>query len=130
MNEIERREPGDDEEGVHVSPADRLISNLEGTFYKLTEAAKILGVSSATLRRMMKNDEIKAPSYKVRQGGMYMYLYTPEDIAELRQFVSPSPERRLHTEGEYPAPDTTPIRPTVSDNPTPEKRNDDNPEGN
>lgn len=81
-----------------VSPADRLVSNLEGTYYKLTEAAKIVGVSPTTLRRLMKlpNTGVKAPSFQIVQGEMLVYLFTEDDIAELkRHFGLQQPQKRL-----------------------------------
>lgn len=94
MSEIEHREAGSGADDAFVTPADRLISNLDGTYFKLSEAAKILNTSATTLRRLMKNPAISAPSYQVRQGQMYMYLYTPEDLKELKAYVTPTPEKR------------------------------------
>jgi hypothetical protein len=73
-----------------VSPADRLVSNLDGTFYKLTEAAEIVGVSATTLRRLMRrsNTGLKAPSFQIRQGEMLVYLYSADDIDELRVYFA------------------------------------------
>lgn len=73
-----------------ASPADRLVSNLDGTFHKLTEAADILGVSPTTLRRLMrrKNTGLKAPSFQIQQGEMLMYLYSADDLNELRVYFA------------------------------------------
>lgn len=73
-----------------VSPADRLVSNLDGTFYKLTEAAEILGLSPTTLRRLMRreNTGLKAPSFQIQQGEMLVYLYSADDIDELRVYYA------------------------------------------
>ena len=78
--------PREEAEGVFVSPADRLVSELDGTYYKLTEAAKILNVAPITLRRLMRKHGIKAPSYQVNQGEMKVYLYTPDDLEELSEY--------------------------------------------
>lgn len=89
---------GEIEQEPVVSPADRLVSNLEGTFYKLTEAAEILEVSPTTLRRLMRRPDtgLKAPSYQITQGNMKVYLYSQDDINELRVYFAPGrvPSRR------------------------------------
>jgi hypothetical protein len=68
------------------SPADRLISSLDGTFYKLSEAAQLVGRSDITLRRLIHKKKVKAPSYQIRQGSSKYYLFTPEDIEELKSY--------------------------------------------
>lgn len=94
--------PRDDVEGIFISPADRLVSAQQGTFYKLSEAAQILGVSSTTLRRLMRNDAVKAPSFQVRQRKMKVYLYTPEDLIELREYFAQQVPERRHRDPENP----------------------------
>lgn len=73
-----------------ASPADRLVSNLPGKWWKLTEAAEALEVSPTTLRRLMrrKGTGLAAPSYKISQGEMVVYLYSADDIQELRSYLS------------------------------------------
>lgn len=86
-----------------VSPADRLVSNLDGTYYKLTEAAEILEVSPTTLRRLMRkaNTGLKAPSYQITQGNMKVYLYSQDDLTELRLYFAPGrvPSKRKAVTG-------------------------------
>jgi len=81
---------GEAEHAPRISPADRLVSDLDGTYYKLTEAAEIVGVSPTTLRRLIrrKNTGLAAPSYQIRQGAMKVYLYNKDDIAELREYLA------------------------------------------
>lgn len=83
---------------MKASPADRLVSNLDGEYYKLTEAAAIVGVSPTTLRRLMrrKGTGLAAPSYKIQQGEMLVYLYSADDINELRVYFAAGkvPSRR------------------------------------
>ena len=66
------------------SPADRMVDSLDGQFYKLTEVAAQLSISESTLRRLQRRGVLKAPSYQINQGGMKIYLYTPEDVQEIR----------------------------------------------
>lgn len=93
---------GEIEQESIVSPADRLVSNLDGTFYKLTEAAELLDVSPTTLRRLMRkpNTGLKAPSYQITQGSMKVYLYSVDDLNELRVYFAPGrvPSKRKAVE--------------------------------
>lgn len=78
-----------------ITPVDRLISSLDGVYYKLSEVAEILGRSPTTIRRATKNQNIKAPSYQITQGKNLYYLFTPEDVEELRRhYGNRAPERR------------------------------------
>lgn len=77
-----------------VSPAARLVSALDGQYYMLSEVAEILGKDPMTLRRAMYNNRVKAPSYEVMEGKMKVYVYTAEDIAELREYFAPKLTKR------------------------------------
>lgn len=81
-----------------LSPADRLVSELDGEYYKLSEAADLIGVSASTLRRLLKSDKVKAPTYQIKRGEMTVYVYTPDDIAEIKQYYADSkiPSKRGH----------------------------------
>ena len=68
-----------------VPPADRLLSDLDGTYYKLTEVGKLVGVSESRLRRLIRNTSVTAPSRQIWQGGMKVFLYSPEDVEEVRE---------------------------------------------
>jgi len=70
------------------TPVDRLMANLDGTYYRISEVAKMLDKSSHTVRRTIGKPGIHAPSYQVKQGGLEIYLYTPEDVEELREHFS------------------------------------------
>ena len=88
-SQVEER--GDDlAHDTKASPADRLVSNLDGEYFKLTEAAVIVGVSPTTLRRLMRRKGVglRAPSYKIQQGKMLVYLYSADDINELRLYFA------------------------------------------
>lgn len=67
------------------SPIDLAIARLDGTYYKMSEAAKLVGVSQITLRRLLDNEDVKAPSEELVMGKAVTYLYTPEDIRELKE---------------------------------------------
>lgn len=77
-----------------VSPAARLVSNLDGQYYLLSEVAEILGKDPMTLRRAMYNNRVKAPSYEVWEGKMKVYAYTADDIQELREYFAPKLNKR------------------------------------
>lgn len=78
-----------------VSPADRLILSLPGTYYKLTQVAQILDKSPTTIRRITKSNKVKAPSYQIKQGHNMYYLFTPEDLTELKNYYgNEKPESR------------------------------------
>lgn len=68
------------------SPADQLLSDLDGDYMKLTDVAAVVGVHQETLRRLCRTEKVNAPSKAVKQGGMIMYLFTPEDVLELKQY--------------------------------------------
>ena len=68
------------------SSADHIMAKLPGTYYRLTEVAEILGLSVRTLRRLIPKGHTKAPSKQITVGGMKMYLYTPEDVQEIRDY--------------------------------------------
>lgn len=75
-------------EGTFVPPSDALISSLDGTYYKLSEAVILTGKSASTLRRLMKKNLVKAPTGEIYQGKNKYYLYTPEDIQEIRDYYT------------------------------------------
>lgn len=77
-----------------VSPAARLVSALDGQYYMLSEVAELLGKNQMTIRRAMYNKRVKAPSLELNQGKMKIYLYTTDDIQELREYFSPKVTER------------------------------------
>lgn len=80
--------------GGGISPAARLVSSLDGQYYLLSEVADILGKDQMTIRRAMYRGRVKAPSHEVWEGKMKVYLYTPDDIQELRDYFTPKITRR------------------------------------
>lgn len=79
---------------TRVSPVDRMLAAQDGEFYKLTDAAALIGVAPITLRRLLKREEIKAPTYEAQMGAIHVYLYTPDDINELKAYFSNTAEKR------------------------------------
>jgi len=79
-----------------ASPADKLISSLDGTYFKLSEVATLIGRSDVTIRRLIRKKLIKAPSYQIRQGKSYYYLFTPEDVQELKDYYGNQGIERRH----------------------------------
>lgn len=71
-----------------ASPAARLVSELDGEYFMVSEVAEILGKDARTIRRAMYNKRVNAPSYETRQGNMRVYLYTQDDIQELRDYFA------------------------------------------
>lgn len=67
-----------------ISPIERAVA--ETGHLRLSEAAEILKVAPITLRRLLKNPEISAPSNEITQGGYKTYLYTPDDMKELESY--------------------------------------------
>lgn len=95
-NDPQTPQPEDRQENRtrRLSPAARLVTSLDGDYYMISEVAKILGKSTQTIRRTMYENRVKAPSKQVRQGGMTVYLYSSEDIEELRGYFAAQVEER------------------------------------
>lgn len=70
------------------------MSALDGQYYLISEVAEILGKDQMTIRRAMYKKRVKAPSYEVTEGKMKVYLYTPDDIQELREHFAPKITKR------------------------------------
>lgn len=87
MSEIRPRTRAKKKTEGAVSPVDRQLAQLPGDYTKLTDAAAQLGCSVSTLRRLLWNQDLRAPSYEMLMGRSIVYLYTPEDITELRAYL-------------------------------------------
>lgn len=70
------------------------MSELDGQYYMVSEVAQILGKDPMTIRRAMYNKRVKAPSFETRRGGMRIYLYTVDDIQELKEYFAPRVQPR------------------------------------
>lgn len=89
--------PDPDPDLTRLSPADRKFADLPpGKYYKLTEVAQILGCSPGWLRKKLKDPDITAPSLQLPLGGKSApaYVYTQQDIEELREIWRAAPVRR------------------------------------
>lgn len=76
-----------------MDPATRLVRSLEGEYYKLSEAAEMLGVPESTLRALIKDaseggDPDGAPRQYIPFGQMMIYLYTTEDIQRIKEVLA------------------------------------------
>ena len=75
-----------------VTPVDRVMAELPGVYYRLSEVAEIVGVHHKTVRRLIRRGVTKAPSEQITRGGMRMYLYTPKDVEELKAYYKKGPD--------------------------------------
>lgn len=93
MTKPTRRKPGEKlpNKNVKASPAEEYVRNLEGEFYLLSEVAEMIGIAKNTLRRLIVTDAVSAPSYVGSLGGMSFYIFSTEDIEEIKD----------HYEGKY-----------------------------
>lgn len=71
-----------------ISPMQSIIDEIkeQGEFYTMRETAVILGVHIETLRRLCRSDRVKAPSQAAKIGKLVIYLFTPEDHEELKNY--------------------------------------------
>lgn len=70
------------------SPAELILASLDGDYKVMREMAARYGVHIETMRRLAKTDKVKAPSKAVQSGDMTIYLFTPEDVAEVDEYFS------------------------------------------
>lgn len=76
------------------SPAQRIKEQLEPGYLTIKDVAKRYNMHEETIRRITrkKNDDgtplVKAPSLKVQQGGLVVYVFTPEDIEEMDAYFA------------------------------------------
>lgn len=74
------------------SPVTVLIESLDGDYKTVKDVAAQFGVHKETIRRLCKaknedgTDKVHAPSKAMQQGGMLIYLFTPEDMDELAEY--------------------------------------------
>ena len=67
--------------------AQAIVSKLDGVFYTISQVSEMLDIPVSTLRKWYRNvEELQAPSKQVKRGKMKIYLYTPEDVEELRAY--------------------------------------------
>jgi len=73
---------------TRTSPAQLIINSLEGEYYTMRQTAEMCGVHIETLRRLCRTPRVKAPSNATKSGRMVIYLFTPEDVQECRDYFS------------------------------------------
>lgn len=71
---------------TRVSPAQRIIESLDGDFKTMRQVAEEVGVHVETLRRLCRTPRVKAPSKATKSGKLVIYLFTPEDVEEVREY--------------------------------------------
>ena len=75
-------------EGKRLDPPTRFVRSLEGDYFKLSEAAEMLGVSHRTLRNFLgEYPQELGPSYVVYFGKLPIYLYTRDDVDKIRKYL-------------------------------------------
>lgn len=70
------------------APAMAYVRSLGMNAQVASEVAEELGVSTNLVRKWVKDPAIKAPTYEVPYGRNKIYLFTPEDVEELRAIVA------------------------------------------
>ena len=73
-----------------MDPSTRFVRSLEGDYLMVREAAETLGVRHTVLRTLMRQDHNPplAPSFCAFFGKVKIYLYTREDIARIREYLT------------------------------------------
>jgi len=78
-----------------------IVAKLDGTYYMMSEASQITGIPVSTLRKWtrMDNPPVNAPSQEVISGQMKIYLFTPDDIEELKAYrkATTTTSRKKHS---------------------------------
>jgi hypothetical protein len=71
-----------------VGPARAFLDSLGIGAKSLKEVARELDVSPNTLRKLLEHPDLTAPSYTADWGSRTIYVYTPDDVQELRSFFA------------------------------------------
>jgi hypothetical protein len=90
VTKLTKRKPGEQipSNNTKASPAETYVRSLNGEYYLLGEVADILGVAKNTLRRLVKSGNVNAPSFTANLGKMSFYVFSKEDLAEIRQYYA------------------------------------------
>jgi hypothetical protein len=78
------------EYGEHEAPAIAYVRSLGIDAQVSSQVAEELGVSVQLVRKLRTSGDFKAPSLEVPFGKNKIFLYTPEDVEELRAYVQRS----------------------------------------
>lgn len=84
-----------------ISPAQRMVDELDGKFYTIAQTAEICGVSLATVRRLLRSEKVKAPSDVLVRGGMHIWLLTEADLVEVARFFNATRAVDRHLRAKY-----------------------------
>lgn len=76
-----------------ISPAHRIIAALDGDYTTMRQAAAICGVHIETMRRLCRTDAVKAPSLATKRGKLVIYLFTDEDVEEVKEYFNVKAEQ-------------------------------------
>lgn len=71
-----------------ISPAQRIIESLDGDYKTMRQVAEEVGVHIETLRRLCRTPRVNAPSNATKQGKLVIYLFTPEDVEEVKAYFA------------------------------------------
>jgi hypothetical protein len=69
------------------APAIAYVRSLGMNALVASQVADEVGCSVQLVRKLQKDDSFKAPSFQVPYGKNKIFLYTPEDVEEIRQYV-------------------------------------------
>lgn len=69
-----------------LSPAQRIINALEGEYLTMRQVSELCDVHIETLRRLCRTEKVNAPSRATRRGKLVIYLFTPEDVEEVKAY--------------------------------------------
>ena len=73
---------------IRIDPATHFVRSLPGGYFMLREAAEATGVSQFTLRKMIADDIPNCtPSKYAMFGKIKIYLYTRDDIENIRKYL-------------------------------------------
>ena len=81
----ERKNPG---KKGRTSPVTEYVRSLGNDYRTTQEVADVLGVSPNTVRKFAKDPDLKAPTYLAPFGKTVVYLYTTEDVDELKAHLA------------------------------------------
>lgn len=70
------------------APAIAYVRSLGMNALVASQVADEIGCSVQLVRKLQKDKRVKAPSFEVPYGRNKIYLYTPEDVEELRQHLT------------------------------------------
>lgn len=73
---------------TRTSPAQRIIDSLDGEYLTMRQTAELCGVHIETLRRLCRTPRVTAPSKATKSGKLVIYLFTPEDVAEVQAYFA------------------------------------------